>query len=74
MAQDHKLRVLQINASTKGYGGVSAILFNIYKHIDRSVLHLIFSLRTRQRMKFAGTRSKLWADICTDLEYTGISC
>lgn len=36
MAQDHKLRVLQINASTKGYGGVSAILFNIYKHIDRS--------------------------------------
>lgn len=36
MAQNTKLRVLQINASTKGYGGVSAILFNIYKHIDRS--------------------------------------
>lgn len=30
-----KVKVLQVNASSKVYGGVSAMIFNLYKHIDR---------------------------------------
>lgn len=30
-----KVKILQINASSKVYGGVSAMIFNLYKHIDR---------------------------------------
>lgn len=35
-------KVLQVNASLRGYGGVSAIIFNIYKNIDRSKVQFDF--------------------------------
>ena len=59
MAQDHKLRVLQINASTKGYGGVSAILFNIYKHIDRS--RVIFDFLSPDKTTYEVCRDEIEA-------------
>ena len=31
-----KIKVLQINAGSKNYGGVSSFLFNLYKNIDRT--------------------------------------
>ncbi len=37
-----KIKVLQINASIKGFGGVSEIIFNIYKKIDKSKVQFDF--------------------------------
>lgn len=43
MKQDNSIiKVLQVNAGTKGYGGVSAIVFNIYKNIDKEKVQFDF--------------------------------
>lgn len=39
---DTVIKVLQINSNTKDYGGVSALLFNVYKNIDKSKVQFDF--------------------------------
>lgn len=36
------VRVLQINAGSKDFGGVSSFLYNIYRHVDRSKVQFDF--------------------------------
>lgn len=36
------IRVLQINAGSQNFGGVSAVLLNLYRHIDRSKVQFDF--------------------------------
>lgn len=42
MRVKNKVKVLQINASSKIYGGVSAMIFNIFKNIDREKVSFEF--------------------------------
>lgn len=39
---NNKIKVLQINMSTSGHGGVSEILFKIYKYIDKTKVEFDF--------------------------------